>query len=372
MASAKKSPNRSLNFFNIDLHVSVIEDIRYIFKKLGHYVDDWSLSGHTWVVGKKKAVIPLCDGTNFSGCCSREVCDLFYQTYKDKFAQYDGFIACYPVEYALLYEKWNKPIIVVNCIRYEHPYTDNPTMWNYLTTMLQKFKAEGRLWYVSNNKGDQYYTKYFTGIEPTWIPSLCEYVEQDCSWSPASDPKYSKVLVSNRTDSKDMPADLILPISHARDSDTATSYSWKEVYKYRGVIHVPYHNGSMSIFEHYTGNLPMFIPSKKFARELIRKGEMFNDLTFYKLRNIPEPADPDNPNNLSNSKNVDMWIDTCDIYDPENMPYCIQFDSYKHLKTLLKTVDTAEISSKMREFNKLRKQYVYSSWSNILREIALW
>ena len=34
-----------MKFFNIDLHVSVIADIRRIFNDLGHDVDDWTLSG---------------------------------------------------------------------------------------------------------------------------------------------------------------------------------------------------------------------------------------------------------------------------------------------------------------------------------------
>ena len=40
-----------MKFFNIDLHISVIADIKKIFTDLGHEVDDWSLSGHAWAFG---------------------------------------------------------------------------------------------------------------------------------------------------------------------------------------------------------------------------------------------------------------------------------------------------------------------------------
>jgi len=45
----------SLSFFNLDLHVSVIADVRTIFAALGHRVTDWTLSGHAWVFGRRPA-----------------------------------------------------------------------------------------------------------------------------------------------------------------------------------------------------------------------------------------------------------------------------------------------------------------------------
>ena len=42
-----------MKFFNLDLHVSVIQDIKQILEPLGHTVDNWSISGHSWVFGKE-------------------------------------------------------------------------------------------------------------------------------------------------------------------------------------------------------------------------------------------------------------------------------------------------------------------------------
>ena len=33
-----------MKFFNLDLHIAVISDIKRIFEDLGHQVDDWTLS----------------------------------------------------------------------------------------------------------------------------------------------------------------------------------------------------------------------------------------------------------------------------------------------------------------------------------------
>src|ERR1035437_7195533 len=166
-----------MKFFNIDQHVSVIADIAHIFNNLGHQVDDWSLSGHHWVLNKPKPKIMLSDGTQLtcSVVCTQEVCDKFYDQNKDELEKYDAFVVCYPTEFALLYEKWNKPIIVVNCIRYEHPNTFEPEIRERLNNFLKKRLQDGKLYYVCNNRGDQYYTHYMTGITGMHIPNLCEY-----------------------------------------------------------------------------------------------------------------------------------------------------------------------------------------------------
>lgn len=345
-----------MKFFNIDVHASVIADIQHIFKNLGHQVDDWSLSGHHWVMDKPQAQIILKDGSKLEGCfwVDKNLQDLFYETFKDELDKYDGFISCYPVEYCLLYEKWNKPMIIVNCVRYEHPFTRMPERWQFLDEGLERYRQKGLLHFVCNNKGDLNYIKYFCPkITPTWIPNLCEYVEQKYIGT------FPKFIVYNRSHVEGLPTQQLVRMPH--------KYSWTQFYQCAGVIHVPYHNGSMSIFEHYTANMPMFLPSKEFGKQLFHRGKMFQDLTFYKIYNLPEPQEPENPNNLTH--NLDMWFDTCDFYDPENMPHCIYFDSWDHLAQLLKTVNLVDVSNKMKEYNVKRREFVYGEWSKILKEI---
>lgn len=352
-----------MKFFNIDQHVSVISDIAHIFNNLGHQVDDCSLSGHSWVMNKQKKPILLSDGTALtcSGVCTEEVCDKFYEQNKDKLNEYDGFIACYPVEFALLYERFNKPIIVVNCIRYEHPNTRNPVLWGRINSFLKTKHQDGSLYYVCNNKGDQYYTNYYTGIWGMHIPSLCEYTNA----------KYTgiknKYVLHERSIDVGVPGDLWVSLSALRNNHW--KYSWEDLYSHRGIIHVPYHNGSMSIFEHYTANVPMFMPSKNYARQLFHEHKMFDDLTFYHLYKLPEPEDYNNPNSLRNPEMLNMWLDTCDFYDEGNMKYIQYFDSPQHLTHLLRTVNVQEISRNMADHNLLRKASVYNNWQQILTSI---
>ena len=57
-----------MKFFNIAVHCSVIEDVKFIFNKMGHEVVDWSLSGHAHTMKKKQKKIKLKDGSILEGC----------------------------------------------------------------------------------------------------------------------------------------------------------------------------------------------------------------------------------------------------------------------------------------------------------------
>lgn len=358
-----------MKFFNIDQHVSVIADVAHILKKLGHEVDDWSLSGHRWVLNKPKPEIWLSDGTQLtcSGVCTQEVCDKFYEKNKTELEKYDAFIACYPVEFAMLYERWNKPIIVVNCVRYEHPNTFNPFLWERLNTFLKKKHSEGMLYYVCNNKGDQFYTHYYTKIWGMHIPSLCEYTE--ARYTGTKD----RYVLHDRSPDVGVPRDIVIDLGAIKGNSGGWRYSWQDLYSHKGVIHFPYHNGSMSIFEQYTANVPMFMPSKSYTKELFAQDKMLSDLTFYRLnRHKPEAKEPDdlnNPNSLRNPEMLDKWIDSFDFYDQENMKHIQYFDSPDHLNHLLRTVNTHEISHNMAQWNTSRKESVYARWKEILTSL---
>lgn len=351
-----------MKFFNIDQHVSVIADVAHIFKNLGHQVDDWSLSGHAWVLGKPKPQIMLSDGTQLtcSGVCSQEVCDKFYEANKEKLSQYDGFIAAYPVEFAMLYERFNKPIIVVNCIRYDHPNTFHPALRDRLNNFLKARHEVGKLYYVCNNKGDLWYTEYFTGIKGMHIPSLCEYTNAKYTGTK------NQYVIHDRSEIS-VPGNLCVSLGQLRTS--AWKYTWENLYSYKGIVHIHYHNGSMSTAEQYTANVPLFCPSKKYGKELFHQGKMFSDLTFYKIEKKPEPEDLSNPNSLRNPEILDKWFDTCDFYDTENYKHVQYFESPAHLEHLLKTVNAKEISANMAEYNKLRRMSVYNNWQEILTSI---
>jgi len=216
------------------------------------------------------------------------------------------------------------------------------------------------LYYVCNNKGDQWYTNYFTGIMGTHIPSLCDYTGFKYTGT------NNKYIIHERSEIS-VSDELAISLSALRDA--SWKYSWENLYAHKGIIHVPYHNGSMSIFEHYTANVPMFFPTKKYSKELFYENKILSDLTFYRINKTEEPGDINNPNSLRNPEILDKWIDTCDFYDEDNMKHIQYFESPSNLEHLLRTVNTQEISHNMSNHNISRKESIYNDWKKILTSI---
>jgi hypothetical protein len=129
----------------------------------------------------------------------------------------------------------------------------------------------------------------------------------------------------------------------------------------------------MSIFEQYTANVPLFVPTRKFLMELYRKGyDVLQEMSWNKcMRQQPNSYIPYkgkyDPNNYNDLYSIYHWIQYSDFYDEEWMPYIQQFESFSHLEKLVDTVDLQQISDNMKEFNKTRKSEIYDMWDNLIK-----
>lgn len=355
-----------MNFFNIDLHVSVISDLKNIFENMGHNVDNWSISGHHHLFGwqqKKDCVINQNNWTTLD----KRLCDKFYNTYKDELSKYDAFIVTHTPSFSLLYERFNKPIIVVASTRYEAPFSNDMMRWAWLNRYLTNGVEEEKIKLVANNKYDQKYLFHFLNKEVEIIPNLCEYTNA----------KYSGENEKYLYTSKFSGLNNQLPSNFIDKQTKLKNYTWQEMYDHKGIIHIPYNASTMSIFEQYTANVPLFFPSITFLFELMKKYEnqIMSELSWNQVHRLPSQSilmgrdlfnDPNNYEGLATSD----WQFNCDWYDQQMMPYISYFHSIEGLKKIskLKSEELRTISEGMREWNIYRKQLVYEKWEKILKE----
>lgn len=126
-----------MKFFNLDLHVSVIEDVTHFLKKFGHEVTSWNISGHSWVFGRESRKV---SGFNFEtwSTLDEQACNDFYNYYSNFLDNFNAYIVTYASSVSLLYEKANKPIILVVPTRYENPFTGNQKKIDWLNQFLKK------------------------------------------------------------------------------------------------------------------------------------------------------------------------------------------------------------------------------------------
>jgi len=317
-----------IRLLNIDLHISVITDVVYILKDIyGDNVEikNHSISGHNWVFNRPDADVKIVNSTTWK-YINEEMINEFSRYYTPLLEKYDGFIVTHTPIFALLYEKFNKPVIVVNSCRYEQPYSwkNDLANWKWLNNKLKNMK---NLHIISNNKADQEYLKLGTGLNSTHIPSLCLYTNE----------KY--------TGTKD---------EIVKHGTLETGYKWSELYNYKGIFHIPYEISTMSIFEQYSANVPLLFPSKKHLKE---------------LGSIKSLYGTELPPELSVCKNTEWWIDRADYYDEENMKYITYFDNPIDLKYKACNLDYTKISQLMNEHNKTRKEKVYIQWKTFFDSI---
>lgn len=367
IAANKESPAKPIRFFLLDLHSAASADIIHIFKNLGHQVDYWTISAYShYVFGKKNDDVEIINQATW-GYLTPEMCDQFYERYRNYLEQFDAFIVTAFSSFSLIFEKLNKPIIIVNAVRYEVPFRD-PKALRRLNRALINGVRDERFTLVANNLGDLHYLKYYTGLDSEFIPSLCEYISGKYSGR-----RSEYIFQKSRTGSFIKQIESSLRYTKLIKKEMNLYPSAQSIFNYKGVIHLPYQVSTMTIFEQYQAGVPLFFPVKQLLTELQHEhpAEILNEISYLTdFGRLPIPSTPAEPNNIKDADVIKFWIDSADFYDQENMPYIQYFDSFDHLKQLLKTVDTHEISRKMHEHNNKKKEMVYNKWRQILDKVT--
>ena len=327
-----------MKFFNLDLHVSIIEDVKNIFQEIGHVVEGWSISGHTWVFGKNRDHVDIVNENTWQGL-DQEMCDAFYNRYKNELSDYDGFIVTHTPCFALLYKKFNKPIITVASTRYESPFSGDNEKWDWLNQELVSMIDSGQLIPVANNKYDKFYCEHYTNREWDHIPSLCDYTEAFYN------PVKSSCILSSKVG---------YSIGQCMHIKSLGRYSWDQLYSYKAIVHIPYNASIMSIFEQYTANVPLLFPTIEFGKSL---NGYLSELFFNPSGDVPSSMSDDRAIRLS------------DFYDKEWMPHINLYNSLDELHELIETIDFNNVSNSMKAFNETRKRNVIGLWEEVLCRI---
>lgn len=277
-----------MKFFNIDCHISIIADITKIFTDLGHEVDSWSLSGHKWVFGLPESPSKVITQQNWQSI-NEEMVDRFYASHKDELDKYDAFICGYPPCFLKLFEKFNKPIIVIAATRYDYPFLNDLDRLAWLEDSLNN---NTNLILVANNEFDKAYCEHFLKREWEWIPSLCEYTNAKATRTKGQSVLFSKIPVHGLGDNL--------------HQSQLGAYTWEDLYSYYSIGHLPYNVSTMSIFEQYAAGMPLRFPSLDLSMKLLSRGiPLFSEIVF--------------PNRLSNRQPLKFltreWLSKSDFYN---------------------------------------------------------
>ena len=236
--------------------------------------------------------------------------------------------------------------------------------WIKFNKYLQSGIDSGKIIPLSNNKYDASYTEYFTNRKWPVIPSLCKYTNSKYTGTREKFLYFSK-----------LPLNLNNKNLISKEKAFKSSYFWQDLYDYKGIIHIPYNVSTMSIFEQYTANVPLFFPSWEFLGKLRKETQghgVLSETSWNQVHKLSSNSSiisgRDDPNNFDDNQNIMDWAKLSDFYDKENMPHIQYFDSFEHLDILLNHVNLKEISEKMKEHNQKRKEEIYNRWEKVIQQ----
>lgn len=354
-----------MNFLSIDQHIAVCSDVRYIFNQLGHTVTEMSLSGHAPIIGKIQHKIDMLSGDEWGNSIRGRKFKEFADRYGKHLEKYDGFLCCYPPIFAMLYKHIDKPIIIDIPIRYECGAECDAELWEEFNDYLREGVDSGKITLVANNRYDKHYAENFIKKPIVHIPSLCEY--SGMSYNPINELfiYYSDVVREDKS-GRMIKKHNALKAGHA----------WQCIADFKGCIHYPYNISTMSTFEQYTANIPLFFPTEDYLLKLWENDQHVLTQISWKQQ-VPdgEPnseikcASVYDPNNYNDKETITSWIKYADFYS-DDMNCIEHFDENTLDKVLsMKVDDLMIISDKMRKHNVGRKEIVYKKWNNILRRL---
>jgi hypothetical protein len=352
----------------------------------------------------------------------------FYNVYKDdpEFQRIDVFMCSHPLANCELFEHFHKPMIIFATTRYEFGRNDVKIPWRVreishwnawgelverqrnLTKFVHLNHKTGLLALTANSMYDVEYLYYFTGIRPVYIPSWCG--DADASYGMRSkwlgcqlsvddihQPTHNlTVIVPFKR--HHIPTAMLDGLTEAKknysivfhedppvvehSADVIVKHD-PEVYKsYKAVIHIPYQASTMSFFELYRQNIPIFAPSLKLLIEWHQRydilggrvyGNPARDVDLIKaytglsdevLMNIPNP-------NAETVETYRYWFALSDFYV---MKHIILFDSWSHLLELLSSggagIDLHRVSVQMAAQNIIDKQEISLKWDQVFKQVV--
>ena len=327
-----------MKLFNMDLHISVIADFKNMFPNIE--ITDWCMSGHSWVLNKQPCIPQHINPQTWIGLNEEMILE-FQKEYDDFLHTFDGFICGHPNGFVLVFEKYNKPIIMINSCRYDLPFCISRDfhMLELYKKCLLRLREKRLLIAVSNNKVDQLYTKLGCNIDTIHIPSLCTYT--GIKYNPTR-----PTFLCYHGNLQNHP--LITP-----KCELGHPFTWSDISTFKGIIHIPYEVSTMSMFEHFSGGMPLFFPSKRYILE--NGNTNITTTSSYWKQYLPE--------NLSHFSDIENYIELADFYQVfTESPNVYIFDSFEHLINILENFEWKDDTSFLTEY----RENILNHWISII------
>lgn len=397
--SSSPSTPPPYRLLSTDFHISTIGDVKdLVLKHVPRVVvTDLSLSGacgRTGTCARPDQLKVLRQGDVDNGIyASKDVKRSFFAAYSDGkwLSQFDAVICMHPSGMCEFYMPFNLTMILYPTTRFEQGRESNEQR---LGGFIKNFRAMAErpgnvVW--ANNLYDVHYVRYFTGITPVYVPSLCTYISAKWSWK-AADPRHKTVVLVHgfrpkKSLSEGQLQDFIAPLQSAgaargtpfqfaglREA-LGDNYAYETLAQHPAVLYIPYQVSVMSFYEQYRMGIPIIAPSLELLTSWHMDYLMVSERTWdtvlanspkhgSAVSRHPDADEPYDPNDEFNREAVRWWLQWADFY---HFPHIIQFDSWEALVNKLAKVDLEAVSKAQLEFSAQQEARVVQEWAKLIR-----
>ena len=308
---------------------------------------------------------------------SKEIAEQFYEFYRDQpeMNLVDIIVCFHPASMCELYMPFDRSLFVIASTRYELARF-TVEQWQRWNNNLKIIAENPRNLVAANNRYDVEYIRYFTGINVTLLPSLCQYTDADYRptrheflLSPIHQKSFERIFLELL--SKHSSANLKIVSLRA----LYPNYRYSDLTRHPAIIHIPYQVSIMSLFEQYRMNIPLVFPSLNLLTEWHYEYRVVSERTWdatlngaYRNASILPGVRPDvpDPNNDFDRRAIRYWLNFADFYQ---WPHIVYFDSVDDLMSKLTSTDFRKVSERMKIYNEQLIKDLRTKWKSILDKV---
>jgi hypothetical protein len=344
----KELTSSSYTFWSSDFHISPTQDMREMFKDLCdsdgicQNLAEHSFSGHCAktfggrknTCAKGRIMGPVMKQNGFDFCPKpNQLRRAFFKDMSKPSSplhKVDAFVCNHPPAFCELYMPFNKSMLVWVTVNLEFS-RENPTRFAEVVENIRRIASVPNNVVAANSRYDQEYVRYFTGVDPVYLPSYCGYVKAKYKTTT------KKMVLFGRNHRN--------PHQYAEIKQQATQhgftkftferiekaypneFQYTDLATHPAVVLIPYTKSVMSFFELYRMNIPIWVPDVSLLSSWEQKERILKERVYWSKTPLPvNPKVSFNPNDLKNIKAIEHWVALSDYY---TFPHVQTFSSYE-------------------------------------------
>jgi hypothetical protein len=344
----------------IDCHIAVFQELQYIVNALfpSAHLECILLSNHSHLIGRKKLHPKFVNSDSWLRLDDQMIRD-FQDEYDSYLSSFDLFLTGYPASFCLLYEKYNKPILIYNCVRYDLPFcwSGDLNMLSRLNESIYRLNQKGLLSIVSNNLADHDYIRNgIPHVSSTIISTCGAYKKID--WFPLSEQclGYSpETKITSRFKGR-------IVTRSQMGSFTDQALGW-----FKGIVHLPYEVSTMSMYEQYQSGIPLIFPSLHLFQELWTTSQIPVQSRYWLHHSSIESAPP-SQFCTNGPGSIHWWSSRADwLHGLTNVNL---FDSFEQLDELLR-LPSSELNRLGETLSSVRLRTIVHHWSAVFSDLGI-